>query len=133
MDWDGTPVRDGFVSPAVPDRRPVGVFLQRPKVLETEYSIEGEPNKSAGFHRFFFVLKTTRLLLISHGEIYSLFAISFLSSPVFPSLRQGPGQTPLQAFIRQDFRWITVPSLPRPTTPASHGNESAQPKSGIGQ
>ena len=26
MDWDGTPVRDGCVSPIVPDRRPVGVF-----------------------------------------------------------------------------------------------------------
>lgn len=29
MDWDGTPVRDGSVSPTVPDRRPVGVFLER--------------------------------------------------------------------------------------------------------
>ena len=40
-----------------------------------------------------------------------------LPSPRFTSLRQGPGQTPLQGFIRPRFRGITVPNLPSPGPP----------------
>ena len=64
MDWNGTPVRDGPVSLTVPDRRPVGVFLQRAKVLQTKYYIERDSDESAGPLPFFFILKTPCLLQI---------------------------------------------------------------------
>jgi hypothetical protein len=62
-----------------------------------------------------------------------MFAYSACPPLVLYSLRKEPEQTFLSGFIRPRFRWITVPTLSSPQTPVSHGNESAQPKSGIGQ
>jgi hypothetical protein len=64
---DGTPVREGTVSPTVPDRRPVGVLFR-----------EGFM-RVGGFLFFFFILKTPCLLQIAHGEIHCIIALSFLS------------------------------------------------------